>query len=151
MKKILLLIGLFFSGTCFAETPFKFYMEGEIGQFSGKAVIQSPKGWSYVGSVKNGRPHGNGVKILNSGVVIYGEWTEGELIGDGAIYNPAPFDSIKAGNINQDKVTGDGVLIIDGEVYEGTFGKYGAPHGNGICIKGKERNKCEYKHGARLK
>ena len=150
MKQVILLAIFLLAGNVNADAPYKYSVEQDATKTSGKVVLQSPKGWSYVGSVVNGKPHGNGVKITDKGMLIYGDWVDGELKGEGAIYNPAPFNSLNAGYYENDKIVGDGVIIMEGEAYQGPFGKYGAPHGKGLCTKDGIEKSCSYNHGAKL-
>lgn len=130
-----------------AEAPFTYTTESSASDITGKVVMESEKGWRYVGAIKNGKPHGNGIKILSDGMVIYGEWVEGEQQGPGAIYKPEPFDSVTAGNYQDGKIQGEGVILIKGEKFEGPFGRLGTPDGNGHCIDKEKRIPCTYDNG----
>ena len=112
--------------------------------------MESKKGWRYIGTVKNGKPHGNGMKILSDGMVIYGEWVEGEQQGPGAIYNPKPFDSVTAGDYQDRKIQGEGITLIKGEKFEGPFGGLGMPDGEGKCFENGQKLPCIYKNGIRV-
>lgn len=133
----------------YAEAPFTYTTESAATNITGKVVMESDKGWRYVGSIKNGEPHGNGMKILSDGMVIYGEWVNGEQQGLGAIYNPEPFNSVSAGNYENQKIQGEGVILIKNEKFEGPFGRLGMPDGEGHCFESGEKVACEYKNGIR--
>lgn len=151
MKLFVLLGILCFAGAVNAKPPYEFYEEANAKDFSGKAFILGAPGWRYVGDVKAGKPHGNGVKILNGGMVLYGEWIEGVFKGDGAIYSPAPFDSLEAGTYDYNQiVSGEGVIHIEGEVYQGPYGRLGLPDGTGVCTKSGEEKPCTYKMGEKV-
>lgn len=154
MRILIVLCAVFLSGLVYAKAPYDYMAEKDAAEFAGKAVLQTEKGWFYVGDIKDGKPHGNGVKISDKGMVLYGEWVEGELEGEGAIYTPAPFDALKAGRYMKNTLVGDGVHMMGGEVYQGPHGEYGLPDGTGVCIKqGVEKGiekPCRYKKGAKV-
>lgn len=150
MRLVIFLGFLLLSIGISAEPAYTFYDEKDASEVVGKAVIQSDKGWYYVGEIKNGVPHGNGVKIANEGMVLYGEWVDGELGGEGAIYTPAPFNALEAGTYKKNKISGEGVVIIGGEAYQGPYGRLGLPDGEGVCIKAGVKKVCTYDHGAKI-
>jgi len=69
----------------------------------------------YEGEVKDGVPHGHGIRIYGDGRKYEGEFKYGEPDGQGRLLN-----------------------AIDGTMYEGEF-EYGLPHGHGIRIHGDGR------------
>ena len=150
MRLFILMLSLVMIGCVNAEAPYKFMSEKNAVGYTGEVIMQSVKSWRYVGSIKNGKPHGHGVKILESGMVIYGEWVEGELNGNGAMYTPAPFGGLTAGSYKQNEVVGDAVLIIEGEAIEDPFGKFGVPHGKAMCAKEGVKKACEFNHGEKI-
>jgi len=66
------MLSLVMVGCVNAEAPYKIMSEKSAVGYTGEVIMQSVKSWRYVGSIKNGKPHGHGVKILESGMVIYG-------------------------------------------------------------------------------
>lgn len=150
MRIIITLVSIFFIASVSAKPPFIYTLESDAKALSGEVVMESEKGWRYIGTIKNGKPHGHGIKILSGGMVIYGEWVNGEQQGPGAIYNPEPFDSISAGNYQGRKIQGDGVILIGGEKFEGPFGKLGMPDGKGHCIESRKKTACVYRNGVKV-
>ncbi|OUS26986.1 hypothetical protein A9Q99_17415 [Gammaproteobacteria bacterium 45_16_T64] len=152
MRIFLLIWACLFSGiACANPPPYEFYLEKDAKGVSGKVVIQGEGQWHYVGNVKDGKPHGNGVKVLEGGMLQYGEWVNGMFKGDGAVYVPTPFNSLEAGYYDDDKIVGDAaVIIMEGETYQGPYGRMGLPHGKGVCIKAGVKKECTYDHGAKV-
>lgn len=150
MRALTFLLSFLMVGCINAEAPYKYLHENDANSYTGEVIMQTNKPWSYVGSIKNGKPHGHGVKITREGMVIYGEWVDGEQKGKGAVYQPAPFNSLQAGRYENGTLLGEAVMIMDGEAIEGPFGKYGIPHGKASCTKGGVKKECEFNHGERV-
>jgi len=150
MKLVFLLCGLLALNIASAEQPYTFFDEKNAQAFEGKAVIRTEKGWMYVGDMKDGKPHGNGVKISDNGVVLYGQWVNGDLEGNGATYTPAPFSALEAGKYKRNKVVGEGVIVMGEEVYQGPYGSLGLPDGEGLCTKNAVERPCTYSNGEKI-
>jgi amyotrophic lateral sclerosis 2 protein len=105
-------------------------------KFEGHGTIIYASGDVYKGSVKEGKPHGQGVlkqgKFMGSGASVYvGEWSLGFRNGYGVL------DDIVAGEKYMgmwcnDMKSGSGcVVTLDGVYYEGTF-SHGKMTGRGL-------------------
>ena len=53
----------------------------------GSMKWEFPDGEIYFGQCKDGRGHGYGMRKKKYGITYYGEWFEGEVIGEGVIEN----------------------------------------------------------------
>ncbi len=150
MRRFILILSLVMAGCVNAEPPYKYMSATDAQSYTGEVIIELPGKYRYVGGIKNGKRHGHGVLITYKGTVMYGEWVDGEQSGNGAVYTAAPFDSIKAGHYENSTLTGDAVMIIDGEAIEGPFGKFGIPHGKNVCTKDGVKKACEFNHGEKV-
>ena len=77
----------------------------------------------YLGQIntKNGDLEGKGVFIWNNGIKYIGNWKEGNMNGEGALYDKDN-KLIFEGNYSKNKKCGNGKFIIkDNEYYEGEF------------------------------
>jgi hypothetical protein len=91
---------------------------------------------TYIGQIKNGKPHGNGKFISNTdksltGISSYdGQWIDGKAFGHGKmIYNDK---HIYEGNFENNDINGEGTMkYSNGDIYIGSW-KNNYMSGNGI-------------------
>ncbi len=107
-------------------------------------------GSEYVGSFRNGKPHGRGSLTYPDGRVDSGRWEEGKRWGRRVIATPSAVASWKAkkrkrsGCLSGDCVDGEGSYRwTDGSAYTGGF-RDSRPHGQGVW---KHPNGSRYEGG----
>lgn len=107
-------------------------------KFDGNGTIIYASGDVYKGSVKDGKPHGQGVlkqgKFMGTGASVYlGEWNNGLRHGYGVLDDIVSGEKYM-GMWSQDMKSGPGcVVTLDGVYYEGTF-SHGKMTGKGLMM-----------------
>lgn len=97
------------------------------------ASIILDDGSSYVGQVKDNKPHGYGTFVGVDGIKYIGEWVRGHRHGKGKFHHSVTGIEY-SGEFKNDKINGYGVRIIpDQETYEGEW-RNDLPHGQGRCL-----------------
>ena len=104
---------------------------------------------TYCREIKDGKPHGLGVKSWPDGEKYSGDWFEGERSGHGVWTGPTGDDY--KGDYKRDKRNGVGVYMFasgaSGATYEGDF-KDGKPHGTGVyTFRSGKKTLDTYKNG----
>ncbi len=146
--KVIASLFILVSGLCQAGEQYAVFAHSAPATFSGEAVIQSESAY-YVGNIKNGVPHGQGLMMDHSGQVISGEWVNGAFNGKGVTIDLAPVKTLKASKEKSTSSSHNGVLIIEQQIYQGPFNHLQLPHGKGTCYKGSKQSPCTYKNGIR--
>lgn len=143
-----------------ADKIAKNVLESELEK--GKGVLYTSE-MTYIGALKNCKPHGNGLSIFSNGTTYFGQWKENKFQGegtlnthDGILYKGSfsnnafsgrgflvyPNKNKYQGEFDKGKENGKGILsYLDGSIYEGEF-MNGTLHGKGI-IRYSDGNKFE--------
>ena len=109
-------------------------------------VYIDPNAGTYEGDLVNGKYHGKGKCIYDSGAVYEGDWVNGEQHGKGKkIWNDG---TVYEGDFVKGEYHGKGKLTLgNGVVYEGEF-KNGEKHGKGKTTwKNGKVDEGKYVHG----
>lgn len=101
--------------------------------FSGQAV-HATRDYVYVGAMVSGKRHGYGVSYFRNGLIQAGHWKQDQLDGEAVVISP-DVGSVNAGIFRTDEQTGQGVVILDGEVVQGVFEPGRAAPKNPVCYQ----------------
>lgn len=119
---------------------------------SGIGTLTSTNGVYYSGSFKNGKKHGYGVEVDDSGYSYCGDWVDGHWSGQGKL--ALSCGDVYEGSFTKSLYNGKGILIkTDGYSYNGDWVN-GFRHGDGIEENSSEKytghflNNCRHGHGS---
>ena len=133
---------------CHADDQYSLFINSAPNDFSGEAVIKTDKAY-YVGNLKDGKPHGQGMMVDYSGHIISGQWRNGAFSGQGVTIDLDPVKSLRASKGMAATEQSNGILILDDVVYQGPFNQYQLPHGEGVCYESTTKSTCVYQNGVK--
>lgn len=143
LKVLFSFILLITSFGCFADSSDNYTVvsKEQSKTFSGK-VIYASKNMVYIGELKDGQRHGYGVAYGKIGTVMAGNWENDKFLGDGVIVS-YDINSVSAGNFNGSELIGKGVMSYDGEVITGVFEEGSAIPSDSTCYRNGSTIPCE--------